>query len=266
MLERLGEQLQNLSLTAKAVVVLILFLGAGYLSYSENVELAQSALQTAQDAEAKLTSDITNFNKSGQSLSSIEAQKRKAQEEFSDLFAMLPQEVEIEGLLAQFADAARDSGANMTKFTPDGSRTPTLAAAPVGQAGAQSGPSAPDFVSRSGFSVTIEGTFVQIVTFLDRVLSLKRVVRAESFELAPTTGTQQVNIPGMAAGNAVTTNTTSDGSPVLSTTIKFSAFTQKGRTNLTTALASPPKARAPKTENSSGMSAKPLPEGGKESE
>jgi Tfp pilus assembly protein PilO len=283
MLEQIAEQYQHLSLQVKAIIVASLFIGSGYFSYSDNVTTAQQALQIATDAEAKLTTDIANFNKSGQSLSSIEAQKRKAEQELLELFALLPRDLEIDVLIANFSDSAKASSVKMTSLKPEGSTdATTLAPPPVAPAStpapaststpapattaepastASSGLPAQDFTSKTAFSVNIEGSFPQIVTFFDRVLNLKRVIRLDSFELTPITATAAVAIPGMSDGSTTKTEATHDGSPILSAKVKFAVFMQKGDSpnlQLTPNIPAATQTAAAPSATPEGLSAKPL--------
>jgi len=234
MLEQVAEQYQNLSLQIKAILIALLSIGAGYLSYSDYVTTAQQSLQTALESEAKLTTDITNFNKSGQSLSSIESQKRKAEQELLELFALLPKDLEVDTLIANFSDAARESSVKMTSLKPEGAASGFTLTSPstikTAPDAATSTPSIStnDFASKTSFAVNIEGSFSQIVTFFDRILNLKRVIRLDSFELTPVTETTTVAIPGMADGSTTRTESTHNGSPLLSAKVKFSVFMQKG--------------------------------------
>lgn len=265
MLEQLAEQYQNLSMQIRAILVALIFVGTGYFSYSDNVTSAQQTLLTANESEAKLTADITNFNRSGQNLSSIETQKRKAEEELIELLVLLPRDLEVDLLIANFSDSAKESGVKITNLTPDTNKLPTtpqISLAPPAPGAAKSGAiDAKDYTSKKTFSVTVEGSYAQIVTFFDRILNLKRVIRLDGFELTPVTEKATVLIPDMPNGSTTKTERAQDGSPLLVAKTKFAVFMQKG--NLPTLQSTPETiarqtAAAPPSVTPEGLGAKPL--------
>ncbi len=293
MLDQIFEKYATLSIQVKAIALLLLGLLSGYLSYSDCVEAAQKNLQQAKTADDQLSNELANFNKTGQSLASIEAQKRKAEEEFTILFELLPRDVEIEKLLANFADAARDTGIAMVKFIPQmnpDATTSSAAAQIATQTTAQATPAAEekgkssatspkaqaanigsqftaDSLKRIPVSVSLEGTYPQVTAFFEKILSLPRIVRIDNFSFSPATQLVSVRVPNADNASATKTRVDPNGSPILKVDSQFVAYMQRvDEQNLPTfsAPSTPPplKVSGEPAPSPAGMTAKPLPAGG----
>ncbi len=276
MLEQAFEQYNALTLKIKAVFLVAIVALTAYYSYQESVETAFTALEQAKQADEQLSTEFNSLNKGGQSLAAIESQIRKSQEELAQLFELIPKTIEIDRIIASFADAARDSGVSMTRFAPTAtSSTPTSSTpAPSAQTQENTPQAAPtehqlqaQFIAENlqGFSIslTLEGTFAQVAIFFDRILSLPRVVQLKKFTLTPATQTVSVAMPqGMSAGATQKTRVGTDNSPILKVEAQFTVFTQregaKLATTATTPRQTPPPAVSGTTNPPDGLSAKPV--------
>lgn len=285
MLNQVFEQYRALSLQIKLALLVAIAGIVAYMSYSDCVSVAESSLAAAKSADEQLSNELNNFNRGGNSLAAIESQKRKAEEDLVRLFELLPKDEEIEKLLADFANSARDSGIEMIQFVPgntsqaqastskiDGS---TPAAAMPGNTPTATKSIIPassfsvDSLHKIPLNVKLKGTYSQIATFFDRILSMSRIVRLENFGFKSDTESVAVSLPaGMNSGSVTRTRTAPDGSPILSVEAQFITFTQKGETPNFAALApkSVPKPTSPVPisevpAHPEGLSAKPLPAG-----
>jgi Tfp pilus assembly protein PilO len=271
MLEQVFEQYNAMKMKVKALLLAVIAALTGYYSYQDSVETAQTNLQQAKQAEEQLSNELNSFSKGGQSVTAIEAQIRKSQEELAQLFELIPKSVEIDRLIANFADAARDSGVSMIRFAP----TPTTGPASQGNSltGSATGTSTASslqagFVSENlkdfSISVTLEGTFPQTVLFFDKVLSLPRVVQLKKFNFTPATQLVSVAMPqGMKAGEAQKTRVNTDNSPILKVDAQFTAFMQKENAQISmgSKIKNPSNSVSNLPKPPSGMSAKPVPGG-----
>jgi Tfp pilus assembly protein PilO len=273
-MSELYDRYSALSTQNKLIILCVLGCATAYFSYIESVESAQTALTDAKAADEQLMNDLEKHASTGQSITALETQKIKAEEEFSALLELVPKDVEVEKLLASFANSANDSGVAMVKFAPLPPSQQQAASnqAPPPTKGGEKNETTQSALSKDSFqrvtiNVSLEGTFPQITSFFDKVLSLPRVVRIETFKMEP--GTQLVSVPIANAGVGAKTQarTSYDGSPILKAESQFVAFSQNGKLPDFSVFNAPP-ASSPtpvpisSTESSpAGLSAKPLNEG-----
>lgn len=170
-----------------------------YLGYESQVIPAEAQLVSAKDAASGLENEIATLKDLTQSMVVIKDNLKRAQQEMDEIKAKLPEQPDLEGLLASLSDAAKSAGVTITSFEPkehtpsaDGnSMSPMLAQgggpAPAsgGQADSSSNPSSSETLAfKTNIDVKVSGTFSQIVLFYDKTLHFDRIIHLTRFELA----------------------------------------------------------------------------------
>jgi len=229
---------RKLPIQLKLALLLLLTSAAAAYSYYESVEPAFAAHQAALDEMDTLEQEIEKLNKAGQSIVAIETELRKADEDISLLLDLLPGDPEVDRVLGYFATASKETGVEIRDFEPE-------AAGGVGAQGAPTPPApndkkesdtpAVEHVSKTPIKLKLHGSFVQLTSFLDRVLGLPRVIRVVSFDFKAAGGSDKAKETPPGGSAALDENSNEPGgtqgdagsSPTLSADITFEAYSQK---------------------------------------
>lgn len=242
MLEEVAERYKLLNIKHKAIILLVFFVLFGYLSWS-SVEIAEADLESAKNENQELETKIQELSNSGQNLVAVEAKRRKAEQDLSALMELLPEDVEIEEVLAILSAAARDTGVIINKFEPMNpddpvgkAQAPSLALGNPSQPPPPGGgmgisPSGGDTTQEVSFKISINGTYAQMTSFFDRVLSTPRIIRLTDFnyKVDPAAGTPRTpagETPAPASPAAPSLLVSSDQSPVLKSDATLAAYIQ----------------------------------------
>jgi Tfp pilus assembly protein PilO len=256
-MDELIERYRNLKLLYKILFLLLATGGLAYFSYTESYVPAEANLLLAQEEHDKLSQELTNASQSGQSLVSVEEQLRKTEEELTTLLESLPQEVDIDRLLANFADSAKETGTEIKSFIPNDDSSganptspaptaaqpqtpPPVAETPVPGAPAVAVTPTSSDMKRIPIKVTLTGTYPQIVSFFDKILSLPRVINLSSFSLKKDEKEKKLMM-----------------TPKLSVDATFIAFEQKGGVFAAPLAEPPPPPAAAAASASASASAAP---------
>lgn len=89
---------------------------------------------------------------------------QKLAQDFNDALERLPKTSDIPGILTSLADISDRVGIEFSKFEPGK-------------------PELKGFLTETQFKVELRGTFVQILSFLDEIAHLKRIISGRSFDL-----------------------------------------------------------------------------------
>lgn len=237
---------------------------ATYMSFVDKVEPAVVQYDAAVSERDALASQLAGISQVSQDRASAELSLQKADEELEWLFRQLPKDPDMEALLGMVAEAAHGSGVELQNYKVEeeaktgvelgapgvplglGAATVQPPAAPAtNPAGASASP-APGAVLNSAqppaaddlvrlyalqntIKVDVTGTFPGITTFLDKVLSLPRIVQVGDLEL--TAPEFDKITPGR--------------SPQLSAAIRFKTYSQRPEIGAAPVPQAPPVQLAP---------------------
>lgn len=187
----------------KIIVLLLIVSGLLYLGYEDEIVPSQIELEDALVASQTVDNELRKLEEVNKTYVSIQAEHRIATEEMDTLKKILPEDPEIEALLAGLSLAAKQAGVVIISFTPDRTKSSsTVTTSSAEKSKSKSGESE-DSTSReqstngaplaylTPIKIEVTGTFNQIVSFYDRALSLNRIMRLGSFEIELATGEDQ---------------------------------------------------------------------------
>jgi Tfp pilus assembly protein PilO len=205
-------------LQIKLLILLVVAAAVGYYSWDTHISEAEGILTQAKQADEQLDNEIRSASSNGgQTASTLEQQMRTAEAEFTSLFELLPKEVDIDRLLSIFSDSARETGVLLRRFTPqDGDRAtntppaltppgalPPNNSAPKAKGNAGSGGLTTfslDSLKKVNVTIEAEGSYVQLASFIDRILNAPRIIKIDNLKFSP--GTQiAVGQPSAPGGN-----------------------------------------------------------------
>lgn len=254
MVDEIVDRYKQLNIHHKLIALAAILILFSWLSWS-NVETAEQDLEAAKTEDQDLQNKIQELSGGGQNLTAIEAKKRKAEQDLAALMELIPSEIEIEEVLAILSASGRDSGVIVARFEPvDTSRSgeartssggPTLSPAPASPEGMASSSSfGGDSTQQMPFKVTINGTYVQLVAFFDRVLSTPRIIRltdfnfkvdqnATSSSMVSSTNDSSSQSGGQSTGSESSLFLAPDQSPILTCEATLSAYIQADGASLT---------------------------------
>lgn len=235
-MEELNEQFRTMDIRLKLALLAIITAAAGYFSYTEHIDPAHLDLAAAKSEDEALGTELASLSGTGQSRVRLEAETKKADEELLGLMESLPASLDIEKILAAFANSAKETGVEMVQFLPGEGNTGTGPGATATPPPPPAPPPTPGpdgtmprvvptpaaisiegNITRSALKVTILGTYPQIVAFFDRVLGMPRILRLESFRFKR---------QDPDSNNKLVPN------PRLTVEAAFTAFTQRGGVEL----------------------------------
>jgi type IV pilus assembly protein PilO len=186
-MEQLIERINKLALPAKAgiiVAMIVLITAAMYWFVIQDMDtniqslIAEQQTKDQQLAEKQAIAD--NLTEKRKELDLLDQKLQAALTE-------LPEQKDIEELLAQLNDIGKKSGLEIAKVTP--------------------GPEAPEkFFAKIPISVGVSGNYLEVATFLQEIANLKRIVNVSNVKM----GTP------VARGDKVIVNT-----EFLATTFRF---------------------------------------------
>lgn len=184
----------------KIIISILTLIALLYFGYENEVVPADAQLVSAKDAANGLENEIATLKDLTQSMVVIQDNLKRAQQEMDEIKAKLPEQPDLEGLLASLSDAAKSAGVTIVSFEPKehtssgdansggsgqnipGGPGPAAAPQSAGTTGASGGDEALAF--KTNIDVKVSGTFSQIVLFYDKTLHFDRIIHLTRFELA----------------------------------------------------------------------------------
>ena len=184
--------LHKLLISAGILIVIL------YLGYEAEVVTAEQELQAAKDAAIAQEADVAKMRELNLSAAGLEEERRRAEEENSELKKRLPSEPQIEELLASISESAKATGITIVDFEPKNEevapapvtspipaqKTTGAGTAATTQPGDTGKPVAEaNIASKTLIIIKISGTFAQTVMFYDRVLNEDRLIHMSKLEI-----------------------------------------------------------------------------------
>lgn len=210
-MEQILARLRALSAKAKLLILLAITGLCGFIGYTDAIEPAHTALDSAKAEDDQLSKELEGLSKASKSVVTIEGELKKIDEDLKLLMESLPTEAELEKVLGYLATSAKETGSDLREFkpidsaaaNPNGGQIPTAIATPVSLLDSAAkpsniapvAPSAMDTVSQVRFNIVVSGYYSQVVSFFDRVLSLPRVMRLETFTIKSETPARLSTMP-----------------------------------------------------------------------
>lgn len=209
-MEQILARLRALSAKAKLLILLAITGLCGFMGYTDAIEPAHAALDSAKAEDDQLSKELEGLSKASKSVVTIEGELKKIDEDLKLLMESLPTEAELEKVLGYLATSAKETGSDLREFkpidsavNPSGPQPPAAIATPVSLLDSAAkpsniapvAPSAMDTVSQVRFNIVVSGYYSQVVSFFDQVLSLPRVMRLETFTIKSETPARLSTMP-----------------------------------------------------------------------
>ncbi len=152
------------------VIVVLAYLGYQFYDFELGAQGARAMHQAAITAK---TAEIEQFKKkkieAEKFYSQLESKRQELYRLIDDLNGMqasLSDGLEVPAMIKLLVTEAKNTGIKVDRIEPGAKKEK-------------------EFYLEQEFRLTVRGTYVQVVTFLDRVAHLKRILRIEGFDLAP---------------------------------------------------------------------------------
>jgi type IV pilus assembly protein PilO len=164
-MEQLIERINKLALPAKAGLVaglVVLITAAVYWFVIQDMDTSIKSLIAEQESKdivlAEKQAIADNLNEKRKEMDLLEQKLQAALTE-------LPEQKDIEELLAQLNDVGKKSGLEISKVVP--------------------GPEAPEkFFAKIPISVAVSGNYLEVAMFLQEIANLKRIVNVSNVKIA----------------------------------------------------------------------------------
>jgi type IV pilus assembly protein PilO len=164
-MEQLIERINKLALPAKAGLVaglVVLITAAVYWFVIQDLDTRIKSLIAEQESKdivlAEKQAIADNLNEKRKEMDLLEQKLQAALTE-------LPEQKDIEELLAQLNDVGKKSGLEISKVVP--------------------GPEAPEkFFAKIPISVAVSGNYLEVAMFLQEIANLKRIVNVSNVKIA----------------------------------------------------------------------------------
>ncbi|MGH8273165.1 MAG: type 4a pilus biogenesis protein PilO [Gammaproteobacteria bacterium] len=154
------------SIVGKAVIAAIIIVAVLVIGYFLVIRSQLKALDNARVQEVTLRHTFEQRQRLAANLDAYQRQLKTMQKKFGDLLMRLPSKNEIDDLLADVSQTAREDGLTQTLFQPE----PEVRK---------------DFYAEKPISMAYEGSWQQIAKFVSDVSSLSRIVTFKDFSLDP---------------------------------------------------------------------------------
>lgn len=192
---------KELAQRTKVLLAIIMLLGFGAYAYFETIEPSEVQLAQARSEYEDLLKKATELNKVTQSTAVLEETERKVRAELNELQESLPLDAEMEKILGVLADIAKENLVEIKSFTPaeevafeiDPKAVAVETALPEAPSASPMtvAPSATKKQSKQEkisvfkvpFKVVVKGAFPQVMLFMDKALSLQRIIRVETYKI-----------------------------------------------------------------------------------
>lgn len=179
------EQLKKLPPKVKALILFLICVVVGYLYFSLFLQAELTKKGALEDQMAELQKEVGEKEKAVAQLDRYVREVESLKESFKVALMKLPNQREIAGILTSVVQAGRESGVDFVLFEP--TKTPAPPPPPPNQA-AKGPPGKPPAVQEKFYDeipirVQLAGTFLNTVSFFDRVARLPRIVNIEEISL-----------------------------------------------------------------------------------
>lgn len=150
----------------KIVVLLIVFLvvAGGLIFWLVKPKLAE--LETSEKKELTLKQEFEKKQKKAANLKAYEDQLAEMEETFGSMVKSLPDNTEVDSLLAEISRAASANNLEILEFRPKSEQ-------------------AQDFYAEYPIGMKLKGTYIELTGFLSAVASLERIVTLHDMNLTP---------------------------------------------------------------------------------
>ncbi|QJA05569.1 type 4a pilus biogenesis protein PilO [Thermosulfurimonas marina] len=162
---RIREKIEPLPKNQKIVLAILSLVVPILLYFYFFVRPTYYKINSLKTEIVKLEKEVEKYRKMAQERPLLE-KKLAARELFlKRLVATLPTEKEIPGLLQSVSAEAQNSKLNVISFSPHPQETPQ------------------NYYNKIDFTVEVEGEFPALVSFLDKVLHLSRIIHIEALDI-----------------------------------------------------------------------------------
>ncbi|NBO39437.1 hypothetical protein EBU99_12730 [bacterium] len=201
------QKYDQLPVIFKLVGAALALAGVGYTSWEDHISPKIAQVAEKQALLDQATNDLKSLTSTLVNPLTLEEELSRANREFKRLTELLPAEPAVDRVLNDFASLSRLTGTEIREFSPQtddkkNPNDPNNISPQYNSAAANQGKLIGDSKGKTEEANAIElqlkiyGTFSSLLSFLDLSMSLPRVIRIKSFEIAnPDTGLQLTQKP-----------------------------------------------------------------------
>ncbi len=158
------------------LVIYLGYLGFGYYNFENDSQselgTKNSEIHAAKANEVKLRKKINEANQFLKTLDAKKEEIRSAMLELQNMKEVLSEKSDVPAFMKMLIIEAKRMGVSVVALKPNGSQDK-------------------EFYSESTFQMSIQGVFVQVISFLDRISNVSEIVKIDMIELSPVASSQQ---------------------------------------------------------------------------
>jgi Tfp pilus assembly protein PilO len=189
-----------IGIVAGALVVILIWFFAFYKPKSSDVSKTNDEVAAAERQQQDLDATLAR-------LQALDRERPQQQATLDKLNAAIPATPDLAEFIFEANTAAADSGVDWLSISPT-PPAPNLAGGP----------------SEIVLSIQVQGGFFQVLDYLNRLESLKRLVVTDSVNVSAG-GTDTSGSAGSTTATTLATSTSSSGAPTLSVTLNAKMYT-----------------------------------------